>query len=245
MGLMQACYPESRFGGFTDIDGTIAFYNRVNALLDASAVVVDFGCGRGAGGEDSVPFRRKLRILHGKVRTVIGLDVDPAAGENPYIDTFHLLQGERWPLADDSADLCVADYALEHVWRPEAFFSECRRVLRRHGYVCIRTTNARSYPALVSRLTPERLRARVLAKAARGREDRDLFPTVYRCNTIGRIRDSLRRNDFEHVVYGFEPEPSYLSFSRLAYWMGRVHRRLAPSGIRPVIFAFGRLQKAA
>ena len=26
-------YPESRFGGFTDIDGTIAFYTRVHSQL--------------------------------------------------------------------------------------------------------------------------------------------------------------------------------------------------------------------
>jgi len=26
-------YPESRFGGFSDIDGTVTFYSRVNALL--------------------------------------------------------------------------------------------------------------------------------------------------------------------------------------------------------------------
>ena len=41
--LIQRFYPESRFGGFTDIDGTVAFYSRVNALVKPLYVVVDFG----------------------------------------------------------------------------------------------------------------------------------------------------------------------------------------------------------
>jgi len=30
---METFYPESRFGGFTQIDGTVAFYSRVQALV--------------------------------------------------------------------------------------------------------------------------------------------------------------------------------------------------------------------
>jgi hypothetical protein len=77
--LMQRFYPESRFGGFTDFDGTVAFYLRVNALAAPHHVVVDFGCGQGAHATDPVPVRLGLRVLKGKVSKVIGLDVDPRA----------------------------------------------------------------------------------------------------------------------------------------------------------------------
>lgn len=43
--LLVRFYPEARFGGFSDIDGTMAFYLRVNALLGCDSVVLDFGCG--------------------------------------------------------------------------------------------------------------------------------------------------------------------------------------------------------
>jgi hypothetical protein len=86
-------YPEGRFGGFTDIDGTVIFFSRVNALLTPASVVVDFGCGRGAYRDDPVPFRRNLRILKGKAASVIGLDVDPAGRDNPFLDRSHLLDG--------------------------------------------------------------------------------------------------------------------------------------------------------
>ena len=69
-------YPECCFGGFTRIDGTVAFFTRVNALLQRDYVVVDVGCGRGEYVEDTNAYRKNLRILKGKVRRVVGIDID-------------------------------------------------------------------------------------------------------------------------------------------------------------------------
>ena len=111
-------YPETRFGGFTDVDGTIAFYTRVQSLLTESSIVLDVGGGRGAYADDEVAVRRNLRILRGKVARVIGLDVDPVAHSNPFQDEFRLLTGPRWPVEDDSIDLCLCDSVLEHIEQP-------------------------------------------------------------------------------------------------------------------------------
>jgi hypothetical protein len=86
--FLTQSYPESHFGGFSDIDGTVVFYTRVNALLQPSFTVVDFGCGRGEHAEDPIPFRRNLRSLKGKVSRVIGIDVDDAGLLNPTVDEF-------------------------------------------------------------------------------------------------------------------------------------------------------------
>lgn len=243
MRLMQDFYPESKFGGFSDVDGTIRFYIRVNALLDPGSVVIDYGCGRGAYGEDVVATRRELRILRGKVQRVIGLDVDAAGRQNPYLDEFRQLEGKRWPLADDSIDLCVSDQVLEHLEEPEEFFSEARRVLKQGGYLCIRTPNLWNYISLISRLVPNRTHAQVLAKVKQGTCAPDVFPTVYRCNTIPRIRRTLDRFGFSHAVFGIAPEPSYLAFSRLTYGVGVLLHRYSPGYLRPVILAFARLEK--
>ena len=40
--LKERFYSESRFGGFTNIDGTVAFYLRVNTLAASKDVVLDF-----------------------------------------------------------------------------------------------------------------------------------------------------------------------------------------------------------
>ena len=240
--LMQRFYPESRFGGFTDVDGTVAFYLRVNALAAPHHVVVDFGCGQGAHATDPVPARLGLRVLKGKVSRVIGLDVDPRAAENPFLDEFRLLgPGEGWPVEAGSVDLVLCDNVLEHLPDPAAFFREARRVLRPGGYLSIRTPNVFSYFGLVSRLVPNRRHPAVLRVAQRGRED--CFPTLYRANTVLTLRRLLRRHGFDSVVYGYEAEPSYLHFSRLAYALGVLHQKFAPGAMRLSIFAFGRLRQ--
>ncbi len=235
-------YPEARFGGFSDIDGIVTFFNRVNSLVNSSSVVLDVGCGRGAYCEDAVAYRRSLRNLHGKAARVIGIDVDQGAQANPFLDEFHLIQKRFWPIGDDSIDLVLCDNVLEHVERPDEFFMEIRRVLKNDGFLCIRTPNQWSYAGLFARLIPNKYHAKVIF-AVQGRKEEDVFPTVYKCNSIRKLRGIMKKNGFEHVVYGYEAEPSHLKFSRIAYSLGMLHRRLAPAFLMPVIFAFGKIKK--
>lgn len=238
---MERFYPESQFGGFTGVDGTVAFYTRVQSLVHPGAVVVDFGCGRGAYGDDPLPYRRSLRIFQGRAGRVIGLDSGPAGASNPFLDEFHqLADGQPWPLDSDSANLVVCDNVLEHLPHPDQFFAEARRVLRAGGVVCIRTPNRWNYIALLAQIIPNRRHASVLAQAKAGLKEEDVFPTLYRCNSLPSVRSALKRHGFSGVVFGYEAEPSYLSFSRLAYGLGVLHQRLAPGFLRAAIFAFGK-----
>lgn len=232
-------YPESRFGGFTDIDGTVLFYARVNALLTPDSVVLNIGCGRGACADDPVHVRRDLQVLKGTCARVIGIDVDEGARANPFVDEFRLIEGAGWPVEDATVDLCVCDYVLEHVQDPDAFFSECRRVIRTGGYLCIRTPNALSYFGLFSRLVPNRYHASALMKM-KTRKEEDVFPTAYRCNTRRKLACILVKHGFDSVVYGYEAEPSYLSFSKLCYRLGVLHQRFAPRALKLALFAYAR-----
>lgn len=245
MRYKERFYPETRFGGFTDIDGTIAFYNRINSLVDPSFTVLDVGCGRGACAKDPIPFRRKLRILRGKVSKVIGIDVDQGAKNNPFLDEFHLIDKPEWPIDGDSIDLILCDHVLEHLDKPDQFFSEARRTLKPAGFLCIRTPNRWSYIGIAARLVPNRYHSNVTSVVQEGREQADVFPTLYKCNSIQKIREMMKRSGFQSVVYGYEAEPSYLSLSKTAYWLGVLHQKFAPRFLKPVIFAFGRLSKAA
>jgi len=236
-------YPESQFGGFTDIDGTIAFYLRVNALVEPESVVLDFGCGRGAFFDVSKGIKKELRVIKNRCAKVIGLDVDSVAADNPIIDEFHQVRNGSWPLEDNAIDICVCDNVLEHLENPQQFFSECRRVMKNNGYLCIRTPNRWSYVAIASKLIPNRIHAKVLNIIQEQRHEMDVFPTLYRCNTLKKLRKEISRFGFVGVVYGYEAEPSYLSFSSLAYQLGIFHQKLAPKIIKPTIFAFAQLHK--
>ena len=238
--LVDSWYPERSFGGFTHVDGTVAFYSRINAVVDPTSVVLDIGCGRGAASEDPVPWRRELQILRGRCARVIGADVDPAAADNPAIDEFHLIEHGIIPLPDESVDVAYADFVVEHVTDVDVFFAECARVLKRGGSLFIRTPNVWSYMGVVSRLVPGRFHARVLARLQPTRKSEDVFPTVYHCNTRGTLRRALERQHLLCVVQTHEPEPAYLSFSRFFYALGVMYERYAPRAIRRTLLAYAR-----
>lgn len=234
-------FPESQFGGYSDIDQLVVFYTRVRSLLEPSFTVLDIGCGRGKHAEERTA-RRDLKILNDHCRTVIGIDVNPAAKENPFVDQFHLINANsRWPLPDASVDLAVSDYVLEHVEDPDLFFSECRRVIRPGGYLCMRTTNALSYFGVAARVIPNRLHSTVVQRAyVDPRKEEDVFPIRYRCNTVYAVRRALDRHGFQHCVYGYQSDPAHFGFSRALYLFGVMHQRLAPRSIRTSIFVFAR-----
>lgn len=147
MSLLQRFYPESAFGGYSDCDGTVVFYGRVQSLLTPAMTVLDVGCGRGAGlVDDPVRRRQELRQLRGRCRRVIGIDVDPVGAENPGVDEFrHLSDPTVWPVDDASVDLIVSDFVLEHIADPAQYFAEVNRVLKPAGVYCARTANRLGY----------------------------------------------------------------------------------------------------
>lgn len=242
MTLLERFYPESRFGGYSDIDGTVTFYGRVQALLQSDMVVLDVGCGRGAGlMHDPVVFRRELRRLRGRCKRVIGLDVDVEARSNPGVDEFHLIDGAApWPLADRSIDLIVSDYVLEHIDEPAAFMAQVARVLKPGGVFCARTTNRLGYVGLVASVIPNRRHGKVVRFAQKDREEMDVFPTRYRINTIWQVRHFLEASGLQGLVYGYEAEPSYLRFSWLAYSLGKYLHAMTPPFLRTCLFVFAR-----
>lgn len=241
-GLLERIYPESRFGGYSDVDGTVAFYGRIHALIDPTSVVLDVGCGRGAGLlDDPIAHRRKLRTLRGRCAKVIGIDVDAQAAANPGVDEFHLLEDRMpWPIRDASVDLVVSDFVLEHVEEPERYFSELVRVLKPGGIYCARTSNRVGYVGLFARMIPNRRHAGLLRHLQSDRESIDVFPTRYRVNTVWALRRALAGARLDGVAYGYEAEPSYLGFTSWAYAFGKVLHVLTPSPFRTCLFVFAR-----
>ena len=245
MSNIKKFYPEAKFGEFTDVDGTVAFFNRVNSLLKSSFIVLDVGCGRGAYGEDKILFRKNLRIIKGKVAKVIGIDIDKASQKNPFLDEFYPIEGNAWSIEKNSIDLILCDYVIEHINNPDKFFAEIRRVLKNGGFLCVRTPNLWSYPALGATLIPNRYHSPVTDFVQDSRKEEDVFPTVYKCNSVNKLKRSMKKVGFECVVYGYEAEPSYLSFSKVVFFLGVLHQRFAPKFFKTTLFAFGKIKKSS
>ena len=85
------------------------------------------------------------------------------------------------------------------------------------------------------------LHARVLARIQPDRHEEDVFPTVYRCNSVRRLRARVSTGTrWKGVVIAHESEPAYLSFSRTLYALAGFHQRHAPRALRRTLLAFGR-----
>lgn len=231
-------YPESRFGGFTDIDGTIIFYTRINALIKPEFVIVDYGCGTGSYMNHNVTAIINLRSIKGKSKKIIGIDIDDAARSNQNIDEFKKIESDRWPIESDSADMIICDFVLEHLQTPEEYFREAKRVLKKDGYMCIRTPNLMSYFGILVSLIPKSFHGWLIGRLQPGRDAADVFPKFNRCNTIRKIGSHLKSNGFDGCVYGFESEPRYFDTNRVLYLFGVVLQRLMPKFLKISIFSF-------
>jgi SAM-dependent methyltransferase len=241
-------YPESTVGGFTRYDGFIEFYTRVNALLDDSSVVLDFGAGRGLWATEPLPaLSKQLRALHERVDRVVGIDVDDAVLDNPALAEAKVIApGDRIPYPDDEFDLVLADYVLEHVREADASHvaAEILRVLKPGGWLAARTPNKWGMIGLGARAVPNRLHTTFLHRLQPARKDEDVFPVEYHMNT----RRALRRlfpAPHRAVVYGHTSEPTYFGHSGAAWRAAAFLGRLTPPAFEPTLMVFVQKDPAA
>lgn len=240
--LLSRLYPEVAAGGFSHIDGTINFYQRVDALLSSDMTVVDFGAGRGQSLEDPVAYRRSLSVLKGKVDRVIGLDVDDAVRGNPTVDEAHVVrQGSALPLDDEVVDVVVSDFTFEHVTDPVWASAELARILKPGGWICARTPNKWGTIGIPTRLVPNRFHIGVLRRAQPEKAHQDTFPTAYRLNTFADLARHFPREQFRHATYTMNNEPAYFGASIVLWRLVRASYRVTPDRLSSMLYVF--LQK--
>jgi SAM-dependent methyltransferase len=224
MSLNERFYPEYGAGGFTRVDGTIQFYSRVNALLLPDMVVMDLGAGRGHHADASeAAYTRQLCTLKGKVRRVIGVDVDEAVRENPLIDEAIVYDGKAMPLPDGSIDLILSDAVFEHIDDPALFAGEIDRVLKPGGWVCARTPHLYSALVAAASIIPNSQHKKALKSIQPDRKAEDVFPTRYRLNTTGALKRHFPKAKWRHYSYTWSPEPSYHFENPLIYRLFMVY----------------------
>jgi SAM-dependent methyltransferase len=236
-------YPEIRAGGFSRVDGNIEFYGRINALLSPSMTILDFGAGRGKDAtDDPVTFRRGLRVLKGRVATVVGVDPDPVVLTNPSLDRGIVIEENSiLPFADESIDLIVSDFCFEHLSDPVFTANELDRVLKPLGWVCARTPNRHGYIGIGARAFPNILHSRMLERLQPRRQHRDMFPTHYRLNTRKQIAACFPRSKYVDCTYGVESEPAYFGTSLLATRIAKTLTGVTPERFSALLYIF--LQK--
>ncbi|MCA1261136.1 methyltransferase domain-containing protein [Nitratireductor aquimarinus] len=232
--------PETAAGGFTRDDEDIAFYTRINALVRPDMVLVDLGAGRGSRfDEGTSPFRKDFCNFQGKVKHVIGLDVDPVVMEHPHLDEAHVIEpGGRLPLADSSVDIIVCEWVIEHVEHPQEFADEIHRVLKPGGWFCALTPNSYGYVGISNRIIPDSVKDRLMRLVWPERPHEDVFPTFYRMNTMGSVRRAFGEEKWTHHGYTANGTPRYHGNTAIGFAAVAFFQAIMPPPMRTNLLVF-------
>lgn len=233
-------YPEVNAGGFTSQDGTIEFYTRVNALIDKSMVVLDFGAGRASWYEDETcDYRKQLRLLMGKVSKVIACDVSEDVLENRAAnETVQIKIGEPLPFADNTFDMIVSDYTFEHIADANAVAQELTRILKPGGWICARTPSKFGYISVLTTFIKNKHHSTILNYAQPNRKEIDVFPTCFQLNSMSAIKTVFPETKFENCTYRYESEPGYFFGKKSIFLLLKVINSLLPHVLRSSLFIF-------
>jgi SAM-dependent methyltransferase len=191
------------------------FEDTLRECIPAGALVLDAGCGSG----------RIFRYELAAGCRLVGVDVSAELRDNPNLDDPVRGDVQRLPFASASFDAVLASHVMEHLPRPHEALVEIARVLKPGGRFLLLTPNRFHYVPLVASLVPQRLH--VWFNRRRGLAERDVFPTLYRANTAGRLRRLLAGAGLTvERIDRFESEPEYLAFHPLSYALGVGYERL-------------------
>jgi len=207
--LRKRFYPAEFRGMYQRFEATL------RVAIPPNALVLDAGCGSG----------RIFRYRLAAGCRVVGADIGTELRDNPNLADRARGDLQRLPFADASFDAVLASHVMEHLPRPELALAEVARVLKPGGRFLLLTPNRFHYVPLLAGLLPHRLH--VAFNRWRGVPERDVFPTLYRANTAGRLRRlfegaGLTGERLERI----ETEPEYLAFHPLAYMLGVGYERL-------------------
>jgi ubiquinone/menaquinone biosynthesis C-methylase UbiE len=195
----------------------------VRSHVSPSSSVMDLGCGRGG----------VVELVWRDVRLAAGLDPDVPSLAEHRADGMPVIRGrgEQLPFGNESFDLIVCIWVLEHLRSPETVLREVRRVLRPGGHFVFLTPNLRN-PLLafnrLGRALP--LLQRRLVPRLYGRAEADTFPVQYRANTAGTIRMLAERSGLGVAELRVVPDPTYLAFNNFMFLASVMSEGLLPRG---------------
>jgi len=134
----------------------------------------------GSGIYEDPDFSLNFRLI---IDTDIMYTVDTAHRKIPFVqsDLYHL------PFQNDTFDVVLLRFVVEHLKHPQPAFQEIGRILSRKGKVVIITTNLISPFIWLAKLLPYGLRKLIMKKIYRVAEE-DVFPTYHRLNTRRHIK---------------------------------------------------------
>jgi SAM-dependent methyltransferase len=162
-----------------------AYRDRLRHLIHSESRWLDLGCGQTAlpaWMPESVNIQRELI---GRCRRAVGID---AVDRRPHLAGMEKHVGDvaRLPFPDNEFTLVTANMVMEHVTDPVVALRETLRVLAPGGTFLFHTPNLDFPLVSAARSIPDAVKGG-LVHYLDGRNEDDIFPTVYLINREQRI----------------------------------------------------------
>lgn len=188
-------------------------------LGSGSCKVADVCCGRFGLLEGS------RNRLEGMRANIIGIDLDrDDLARNPHVASRLCANCYALPFPDRSIDLVVCRWAFEHLDKPEAAMREFSRVLKKGGFLYVKTPNLWNYAMIVSSVTPTAFHNFYRISAGGGGNT----PTFYRANTKSKLRKlatgfsfaihTMETSSYSYMYYAFN-RPLFFAMRGLSHLM--------------------------
>jgi SAM-dependent methyltransferase len=152
------------------------FNETLSELQNSSHICLDIGCGEMSELSEDLDFKLK-----------IGTDILFTQSSNPI--GFPFLQSDIYslPFKNQSIDIILLRFVVEHIELPKDAFDEIYRVLKLTGTVLILTTNILSPIIFIPKIIPYKYRKKILLKIFKA-GDEDIFPTYHRINSLKSVQ---------------------------------------------------------
>jgi ubiquinone/menaquinone biosynthesis C-methylase UbiE len=208
--LFEKYYAGRRFHDSLYMEAITRHLRHGQKLLDA-------GCGR---------YLRFCKQLSNTAE-VVGIDLETTLETDNSRAPFGV-RGDlgRLPFPPEHFDMVISRSVVEHLADPVAVFREFSRVLRPGGKVVIITPNKFDYVSVLAALTPYWVHRALVSKIFQVPED-DVFPTLYRANTLSSMRKAMNSAELhENELDTINHYPAYLMFSPVLFRLGVLYERL-------------------
>lgn len=193
------------------------YQDTIRKYLFPGARLLDAGCGR---------YLRVCKEFAG-IAEVVGIDLETTLETRNDRSPFGVRGDlDRLPFPSGHFDLIITRQVVEHLADPPRVFREFCRVVKPGGKVIVVTPNKHDYVSVIAAATPYMFHRALVSRLFLVPAD-DVFPTLYRANTISALGKALKSAGFvETEFHAVNHYPAYLMISPILFRLGVLYERL-------------------
>lgn len=171
-------------------------------------IVFDAGCGHG-----NYVIDENANLI----KKACGVDLcEQETKGNICLDEIKYASLEKIPYPNNTFDIVISTWVLEHIANPVTAFKEVYRVLKPNGSFIFCAPNKYYFLTLLKRLIPSHLNDLLVSKVY-GRKEKDVYKAFYKASSVEELRNQLGEAGFSSTSIQLNFDPRYTSLNSYTY----------------------------